>query len=52
VPADLGDLTGTHHECAREMGHPPPNHPMVSFRDNPPDHALQQLGGEECKGDW
>ena len=43
-----------HHERALENrpSHLRPNHPtMATFRDNL-DHALQQLGGEERKGDW
>jgi Tetratricopeptide repeat len=56
VLTDLGDLAGarTHHKCALEIGQAAlrPNHPtMATFRDNL-GHALQQLGGEECKGDW
>jgi hypothetical protein len=56
VLTDLGDLAGarTHHERALEIGQATrrPDHPTIAtFRDNL-DHALQQLGGEECKGDW
>jgi hypothetical protein len=53
VPADLGDLT----DAAPTTSAPwrlatlRPNHPMVTFHDNL-DHAVQQPGGEECKGNW
>ena len=56
VLTDLGDLAGarTHHERILAIGQATlrPNHPtMATFRDNL-DHALQQLRGEEHKGDW
>jgi hypothetical protein len=56
VLVDLGDLAGarTQHERALEITEATvgPDHPtMATFRDNL-DHALQQLGGEERKGDW
>jgi hypothetical protein len=36
VPADLGDLIGTHHECALEIGHPPPQPPHGQLPRQPP----------------